>query len=303
MALTMAQAGAADNAITRGAVEILKEVSNIFDRIPVVEIKGPSYGYREEVALPEAAFRTVNEAYIESTGVIDFSNEPLVILGGEADVDRFLERTLSDDLGSLMAQQVKMKLKAVHSAYANSMFNGDVNVNAKEFDGLRKRLTGSQVIDSATPANTDAFLGELDDLFAQVDGGSPDAVYAPAEVIAKLKTVARKAGGAEYVMSEITGKREFTWNGVPFLDPGMHWSGRRILAVDPTNGGDVYAVKFADSYNDSGCFTITNGGLQVYQVGPELEEKPAYRTRIEFYCGFVVQGKNAAATLTGVKLA
>ena len=45
---------------------------------------------------------------------------------------------------------------------------------------------------------------------------------------------------------------------------------------------------------------ITNGGLQAYYLG-ELQEKPAVRTRIDFYTGLVVQGGNAAARLRSVK--
>ena len=164
---------------------------------------------------------------------------------------------------------------------------------------MRKRLIGDQVIDSKTEATNGDFLSELDDLFARVDGGMPDVVYANQKQIAKLKTLGRKSGGAEYINSEITGKREFTWNGVPFVDPGAHWQGREILPI-VDGAGDFYAVKFATGENDPGVLGITNGGVQVYDLG-ELQEKPAYRVRIEFYTGLAVQGGKAAARLRGVK--
>ena len=59
-------------------------------------------------------------------------------------------------------------------------------------------------------------------------------------------------------------------------------------------------MKFASGENDPGVLGITNGGVQVYDLG-ELQDKPAYRTRIEFYTGLAVQGGRAAARLTGVK--
>ena len=127
-------------------------------------------------------------------------------------------------------------------------------------------------------------------------------MYAPSQVISRLKSLGRKVGGAEYINSEITGKREFTWNGVAFLDPGEHWSGRKILGYDAADGGDVYAVKFASGIGVAGVLGLTNGGLQAYDLG-ELQEKPAYRTRIDFYTGFAVQGGNAAARLRAVKTA
>lgn len=300
MAVTLAQAAATEsNDLRRGVIEVFRQESVVFDRIGLEDIVGSSYSYNVDGALPGTGFRTVNEAWVESTGVINQRNENLVILGGDADVDRFIERTKGGTIGSHRAYQIKQKVKSAQSTYVDALFNGDVNVNPKGFDGLRKRLIGDQVIDSKTEATNGDFLSELDDLFARVDGGMPDVVYANQKQIAKLKTLGRKSGGAEYINSEITGKREFTWNGVPFVDPGAHWQGREILPI-VDGAGDFYAVKFATGENDPGVLGITNGGVQVYDLG-ELQEKPAYRVRIEFYTGLAVQGGRAAARLRGVK--
>lgn len=303
MAVTLAQAAAVEpDPVRRGAIETMHAVSNVFDRLPIEAITGNAYSYDVDGVLPGTGFRTVNEAYIESTGTINQQTESLVILGGDADVDRFLEATMGASRGSLMAQQVKMKLTSAHGTFVDAMFNGDVSVNPKGFDGLRKRLVNEQVLTSSVAATSSAFLGELDDLFGQVHGGAPDVVYANQKVISKLKSLGRTVGGADYINSEITGKREFTWNGVPFLDPGEHWSGRKILPYDNATGSDVYALKLASTFNEAGVMGISNGGLQAYSLG-ELQEKPAYRTRIDFYCGFVTQGGQAAARLSGVKIA
>jgi hypothetical protein len=302
MAVTLAQAAALEaDPVRRGALETATQVSWVWDRLPFESIQGNSYAYDKDKVLPGTAFRSVNEAYIESTGVVNQDTERLVILGGDADVDQFIERTMQSSRGVLMADQVRMKIESAQATYVDTMFNGDTAVDPKGFDGLRKRLIGGQVVDSAAPANTEAFLDELDDLFGRVAGG-PDVVYGPGEAIARLKSLGRKVGGADYINSEITGKREFTWNGVPFIDPGKHWSGRKILGYDATAGGDFYAVSLANGFSDEGVLGITNGGLNAYYLG-ELDEKPAIRTRIDFYTGFVVQGGQAAARLRGVKTA
>lgn len=302
MAVTLAQAAAVESdQVRRGVMEIFVQESTVFDRIPLAPISGNAYSYNFEDALPGTGFRTVNEAYVESTGVLNQKTESLVILGGDADVDRFLQQTTGESLGDLRAIQTRMKVKSANATYVDAFFSGDVDVNPKGFDGLRKRLIGSQVIEAGSNTGSESFLDDLDNLFGLVAGGTPDVVYANQTQIAKLKSLGRKVGGAEYIMSEITGKREFTWNGVPFLDPGAHWSGRQVLPVDATNGGDFYAVKFAQSIGgDEGVIGLTNGGLQAYDLG-ELQEKPAYRTRIEFYTGLAVQGGRAAARLTGVR--
>lgn len=302
MAVTLAQAAALEsNTVRRGVMELFHQESTVFDRIPLENIEGNAYSYNVEDALPGTSFRTVNEAYVESTGVFNQRTETLRILGGDADVDRFLQKTTGQTIGDLRAAQTRLKVISAQSLYVDTFFNGDVNVDPKGFDGLRKRLVGAQVIDSTTPTSSEGFLDELDALFGSVDGGSPDVVYAPQVVISKLKSLGRKVGGADYINSEITGKREWTWNGVPFVTPGKHFTGRQILPYDAANGGDVYAVKFASSIvGDSGVIGITNGGLQAYDLG-ELQDKPAYRTRIEFYTGLAVQGGQAAARLRAVK--
>lgn len=302
MAVTFAQAAnLVADPVRRGAIETAMQVSNVWDRLPWEPIQGNAYAYDKDRALPGTAFRTVNEGYIESTGIVNQDTENLVILGGDADVDQYIEKTMGSARGVLMADQVRMKLESAQATFVDAMFNGDVAANPKGFDGLRKRVVGEQVIDSAAPANTAAFLSELDDLFSQVNGG-PDVVYGPSNVIARLKTLGRTVGGADYVNSEITGKREFTWNGVPFIDPGAHWSGRRILGYDTATGGDLFAVKFAQSWSDEGVMGITNGGLNATFLG-ELQDKPAIRTRIDFYCGLVAQGGRSAARLRAVKVA
>lgn len=303
MAVTLAQAAATESdPVTRGVIELFARESQVFDSIPLEPISGNSYKYDKEAALPGTGFRTVNEAYVESTGVVNQETESLVILGGDADVDRFLVQTSPQPLESLRARQDRMKVRSAQSTFTDSMFNGDVNVDPKSFDGLRKRLVGDQVVDSvvAVSAANGAFLDELDALFAAVDGGVPDVVYAPQQILASLNSQFRKVGGAEYIVSEITGKRELMWNGVRFVDPGRHWSGRRVIPFDNTNGSDIYAVKWASDFNEVGVMGITNGGVQAYDLG-ELQEKPAYRTRIEFYCGVAVQGGQAAARLRAVK--
>ena len=299
MAVTFAQAAAleTDN-IKKGALEVARQVSMVWDRLPFEMINGNAYAYDKDKVLPGTGFRSVNEAYTESTGIVNQDVERLVILGGDADVDRFLEKTMQGSTSVLLAGQTRMKLESAQATYVDTMFNGDTTVDPKGFDGLRKRLVGKQVIDSAANLTQEAALDELDELFSRL--GRVDVVYAPAELIAGYKSLGRKLGGAEYINSEISGKREWTWNGVPFIDPGEHWSGRKILPYDQATGGDVYAVRFAHGFTDEGVMGIANGMLNAYSLG-ELQEKPAFRVRIDFYCGMVAQGGRAAARLRAVK--
>jgi hypothetical protein len=308
MALTLAEAALlSENDLQRGVIETFVQSSPVLDRLPLLNIEGNAYAYNKELTLPGVAFRSVNEAYTESTGTVNQLTETLSILGGDADVDRFIVQTRGN-LNDQRAVQTAMKVKAASYKFQDTFFNGDIAVDTKAFDGLKKRLTGGQVIAAAANgvgpvAGGHAFFDALDELIAAVPGG-PDALYANASIVSKVWSSARRLGGADFMNEELTGKRVRTYNGIPILDPGSTSAGVAILPQTETQGtaagiaSSIYAVKFGQDEGDQAVTGLTNGGVQVYDLG-EIDSKPAYRTRIEFYCGLAVFGRGAAR-LTGV---
>ncbi|MBE7195415.1 MAG: hypothetical protein INR66_23425, partial [Gordonia polyisoprenivorans] len=106
------------------------------------------------------------------------------------------------------------------------------------------------------------------------------------------------------ITSDITGKREVTWNGVPILDIGTRADGSLIIPQTETQGSSstassIYAVKFGQDESDQAVTGLTNGGVQAYDLG-EIDSKPVYRTRIEAYIGMATFGGKCAARLRGV---
>lgn len=316
MALTLVEAAKLSTThLQRGVVETFIQESPILDRIPFLEIQGNAYAYNAEGTLPGVEFRAVNGAYSESTGTVNQATESLVILGGDADVDKFIQKTRSD-LNDQRAVQTAMKVKAASYKFQNSFFNGDVATEPLGFDGLKKRLIGSQVIDAATDgapvlgtggAAAHDFFDMLDALIAQVPGLNPTngAIYANAQILGKIRSAGRRIGGTEIVREDLTGKRVLQYNGIAILDPGSDPAGNAIIPQTETVGtssdtSSIYAVKFGQDEGDRGVTGLTNGGVQVDDLG-ELQEKPSYRTRIEFYTGLAVFGGKAAARLRGIK--
>jgi hypothetical protein len=316
MAVTLAQAALlTQNPLQRGVIETFVQESAVLDRAPIKEIAGNAFAYDREATLPGVAFRSVNESYTESTGTVNQLTESLVILGGDADVDRFIVKTMGN-LNDQRALQTRMKVKAASHKFQDSFFNGDVTVDPKGFDGLKKRLVGEQVIsagangapilDAADDKVAHAFFDQLDALLSKVSGinAQNGAIYASAAALAKIRSAGRRIGGVETVREDLTGKRVLTWNGIPILDPGANLAGAPILGQTETAGtstdaSSIYAVKYGEDIADQGVTVLTNGGIQVDDLG-QLQDKPAYRTRIEFYTGLAVFGGKAAARLTGV---
>jgi hypothetical protein len=311
MAVTLAQAAVlSQDDLQRGVLEVFVQESPLLDRIPLMTIEGNAYAYNKEATLPGVAFRSVNEAYTESTGTFVQASESLVILGGDADVDRFIVQTRGN-LNDQRAAQTALKVKAAAYKFQDHFINGDVAVDAKGFDGLKKRLTGGQVLDAdvngmGPVAAGHDFFDSLDALVAQVPGltANNGALYANRGVIARIMSSARRLGGAEMVVDALTGKRVATYNGIPLLDIGQTAAGADIIPQTETQGtstaaSSIYAVKFGQDENDGGVTGLTNGGVSVRDLG-EVDDKPVFRTRIEFYCGLATFGGKAAARLRGV---
>lgn len=317
-ALTLVEsAKMSETDLQQGVIETFVIESVVLDRIPFLDIEGNAYAYNEEATLPGVEFRAVNSAYAESTGTVNQRTESLVILGGDADVDTFIQKTRSN-LNDQRAQQDRMKVKAAVYKYQDAFVNGDTAVDANSFDGLKKRLTGAQVVDAATNGlpvvgngGTDvyAFLDKLDETVASVNG-EVDALYMNKAIRSKIMSAGRRAGGTDWIMVNFFGdngptKRIPTYNGIPMLDIGTKADGTNIIPVTETQGtandaSSIYAVRFGQSEGDQAVTGLTNGGIDVRDLG-EQHAKPAFRTRIEFFCGLAVFGGKAAARLRGVR--
>lgn len=311
MAMTLAEAAVVTQDPRLPAVVGVLNVSQILNRTPFESIAGRAYSYNSEATLPAAAFRAVNAGYTESTGTFTTATESLAILGGDYVVDRFLEQTSTGSVASLVAAQRDMKARSIAAKFADTFINGDTAVDANSFNGLKKRLTGSQVISMGTNGgsmNTDAatrsaFFDKLDALLAACPGA--DAIYAPSQVIATLRSTYRNATINNWTEDTLTGRpvQVPTWAGVPILDAGKKADQTAVIASEAAGTApttySLYAVNFAESEYEEGVLGLTNGGLQV-DPPKQLETKPAWLGRIEFYTGLALIGAQPAARLSGV---
>jgi hypothetical protein len=311
MAYTLAEAAKLSrNPLQRGVIETFVQTSPVLDRMPLKPIDGNAYGYNEELTLPGVEFRAINAAYAESTGTVNPKSESLVALGGDADVDTFLVQTQAGNTASLRQEATTGKVKAASYKFQDAFVNGDVAVDANSFDGLKKRLTGGQVVSAATnglpvvgadDAARHAFLDKLDELLAAVPGATD--MYMNAAVLSKYKSSARRLTIYDQTIDTF-GRQVVTYNGVRMHDIGSKADGTLIIPQTETQGSSslassIYAVKFGGSETDQAVTGLTNGGIQVKDLG-EIDAKPVFRTRIEFFCGLAVFGGKAAGRLSGV---
>jgi hypothetical protein len=305
MAQTLAQAALlSEDDLQRGVIETFVIESAVLDQIPNLPVEGNAYAYNVELALPGTAFRAVNAGYTESTGTVSQLTETLFILGGDADVDTFIQQTRSD-LNDQRAVQNTLKVKSAVITYQDAFINGDNGTNAEEPDGLFQRLTGGQVIEAATnglpilgadDAAKHAFLDVLDEMIDQVVGGC-DVLYLNKAARTKLRAVARHLGFWERSKDEF-GRVIDSYNDIPLRDLGQDGAGADILPWTETVGSSdvtssIYGVHWSSSEAEAGVAGLENGGVQVKDLG-EISASPVFRTRIEYFCGFALFGKGAA---------
>jgi hypothetical protein len=299
MALTLLEAEKySTDTLKKGVIETFARNSAVFELLPFMEIAGNSYRYNQEDTLPDIAFRGVNEGYVESAGVINQLSEGLTILGGDVDVDRYLAQTRGN-VNDLRAIQTEMKSKALALEWTKSFFKGDSAANANQFDGLEKRLVGNQVIEAG--ANGGALtLALIDELIDAVEG-EPDVLFMSKAMRREVKKLLQAS--QHYIESgeDSFGRPVATYGGVPIRVIETDGAGNEVLGFNETQGtatqtASIYAVKFGADQYVSG---LRNGSVNVRDLG-EIDAKPVFRTRIEFYSGLAVFHPRAAARLKGI---
>lgn len=289
------------NPLQRGIVEIFPRTSPVLEHLPFLDVQGNAYQWNVEETLPGVAFRGYNEAYVESTGVVNPKTEALKIFGGLSKLDRAQVKT-QGKTNNLRAIHDGMKAKAAALDFTKTFFKGSETTNAEEFDGLEARLTGSQVIDQGTTEGGDALtLAKVDELMDAVQGG-PDMLFMNKTMRRKVNTLMRAEKQATETVSDTFGRQIQSYAGVPIGVIEDDASGNQILDFDENDCTDaaascssIYAVRFGVKEWVSG---LQAGPMDVLDQGLQ---GIFYQTLIEWICSFTVFHPKAAARLRGVK--
>lgn len=287
------------NPLQSGVVEVFARENPVIAMMPFQSIGGNAYTYNREEELPGVEFRTYNEGYSESTGVINPQTERLTIIGGDSDFDVAL---IAQQVGGNDTRAIHdaLKSKALTLEWLKTFFSGDTDDNPKAFDGIEKRLTGDQVIEAGANGGS-LTLTMLDELVDAVQG-QPSAIFARKSVIRAYRNLLRAAGGTtpESIMIPNFGRPVIAHNGVPILPIELDTRGTEILSATETQGtNDATCSAYAIRFGLDGLHGIQTAPISVRDLG-EVDDKPAYRTRIEWYSGMVLKSGRCAARLKGL---
>lgn len=305
MALTLVEAAkvAANEGFELESAVMLQYASSspILEVLPFRDIAGNALKYNREEVMPGIGFRGVNGSFSESTGILNPQTESLAIAGGDLDVDTFLVRTMGEGVRS---SQEMMKVRSLALAWTNTFIQGDTATNPVEFDGLKKRLTGTQLVSAGSTSGGDALsLAKLDEVI--------DAVVDPTHLIMnkamrrRLTAAARTSTIGGFINYELDafGRKVEVYQGLPILVLDEDNNKNKILPFTEAGAGggsSVCCSIYCVSMGEMKFQGIQNGGIQVRDLG-ELDTKPCLRTRVEWYAGMAIFDGRSAARLYGVK--
>jgi hypothetical protein len=301
MAITLIEAAKrVNNPIQSAIIEMYARNSAILSSLPFETIQGNALRYNREETLPGIGFRGVNEAYTESTGVINPQTEPLVIAGGDLDVDKFILETMGMDQRSIHEE---MKVKSLALAWTKAFIKGDSASDPRSFDGLQTRLTGSQLIEAGSTNGGDALsLAKLDELIDSVE--NPTALMMNKTMRRRLTVAARTSTIGGFITYDVDafGRKIAFYADLPILIIDTDNEGNDILAFNEVGSGGATATAssiYCVSFGNGKLMGIQNKGIDVRDLG-ELQTKPAVRTRVEWYAGIAMFHGKSAARLRGI---
>lgn len=293
MAISKTEAAKLSNdMLLRGVIETVVKESSVLNYLPFMQVTGTAVTYNREATMPAAAFYEPGDTWAEATPTFTQHTAHLSILGGDADVDNFLQATYSDS-NDIEAEVVANRAKAVAHAFSDSFFNGDIATDAKSFDGLHKLIPSAQTLEAGTNGAT-LTLDMMDELIDLVRPGAPGALFMSRSTRRQLKGLRRSSGAVLETSINQFGQQVEMYDGIPIVvDDFISETQEQGTSSEATS---IYAVKFGQG---AGVLGLEHGDITVERVG-ELESKDASRTRIKWYCGLGLFNQLGAAKLVGL---
>ncbi|MEW2573645.1 major capsid protein [Streptomyces sp. NPDC047070] len=335
MAITLADARLnTQDDIDTQVIDEFRKSSWLLDNLTFDDCVSPAgggatltYGYTRLVTERGAEFRKLNTEYSKAQAKRQRYTVDLGPLGGAFEIDRVLA-----NLGAAATNEVTFQMgqtiKAARAFFSDQVINGErVDTAGEEvgFDGLDVALAGSntEMNAGAYVDWTGATLGDdrgkandaldlLDEFLGTLDG-TPSALLGNKKTIARVRSLARRAGYYDRTQNAF-GQNVESYNGVVLVDLGAKaGSEAPVIPVESRDvdgagaGGnitglsDLYAVRLGlDGFHG----VSTAGGQLVRQWLPDFTTAGAVKTgEVELGpVATVLKATKAAAVLRNIKV-
>ena len=216
MALTQVEAAKLTNdLLLRGVIETIVSESAVLQHLPFVDVTGSALTYNRENTAPSVGWYAVGDSWDESTPTFTQVTATLKILGGDADVDNFLQQTYADP-NDLEAEIIALKAKALAYEFSQTFFDGNAGSNPAQFDGLAQLVTAGQTL-TAGANGAELTLDMLDELVDIIKPGRPDGLLMAKRTRRKLSSLRRASGNLLETDVDAFGRRALYYDGIPIL--------------------------------------------------------------------------------------
>lgn len=303
MAITLLEASKqVKGEVFRSAViEMFASTHDILTALPYIDIAGGSYNYLQEGELPGVSFRGLNEAITTTTGILNPQVEHLKIVSSQLDVDNALLKMTSNDVRDTHERQ---HIKAHALNVADKIINGDSLNDPREFDGLRVRIKGSQLIPAnlgAPAANSPLSLEALDKAIDEVK--NPTHLIMDVAMRRKLTQAAKTpsvAGDLRFEKDDF-GRRVGFYNDLPILLSDENNLGQRIIDFNEAGpaGGTTSTSIYVVSLMQDKVVGLQNGIMEAEDRG-KIDDGNVLRTYFEWITGLAVLDGRSCSRVWGI---
>ncbi len=306
MGLTLQEARKLSNDPLKEAVFDTFLEGELLNFLPFKNVEGSGVHYNQMETLPGVGFRGYNEAHENSTGVLNPMSESLKLFGGDLDVDVAI-MDMEGPQGR--ATHTTAKVRAARMNFEANFINGDSSANPREFDGLRRRITGNRLFEN-NAAGGPLSLNVLDRAIQGTDApGGRKVIICSRETQTRFWQAARNTGVSGFInFTPLEMGREIPqYMGVPIVSVDTDNVNNPIIpftevSTDTTNPNtaSLYVVAFGDLLT-TGIQGRARGsfGPSVRDLG-EIDAMPVLRTRMDWYLAMAIYNGRSVARVTGI---
>ncbi|UVD36466.1 major capsid protein [Rhodobacter phage RcXuper] len=281
-------------------IEHFARSSDLLRVMPFIDVQGGAYVYNLEGSLPGVAFRGVNEGYTASAGILNPQTERLRIGGGELKVDNAILKMHGNEVRS---QHELRQVKAMSLTIGAKMINGDSTKDPREFDGLRTRIQGDQLLNAgSTNGGNPLSVSALRDLIDAVDNPTHLIMSKKMRNLLSAAATDTTIGGYIAYDKDEFGRRIVMFDGLPIVVTDYDAEGKQIIDFNEVGAGGATATAtsiYCVNLGDEGVTGLQNGIMEVRDLG-EMHTQPALLTRVEWMVGMAALHGRAAARLRGI---
>lgn len=294
-------------------MQLLREVK-VWELLPFENVNALEVRAMWWEKLPTGgSFRMVNEGYTAAQdGQLGDGYENLYGFGGDIIFDRVFE-----GIGNVAVDPIKLqidgRLMSMAITWNDYFINGDVAVDPKGFNGLKKRVaamptrqtialsstTGLDPTGSAAAARR--FINYFNLAWRYCNKSQVSAILCNEDfIIGFSRVLALLQGYGNYldITRDNYGREEVSYRGVKFIDVGVKQD--QTTEIIPSNELDMAGTNsntmsfYLVSFNtENGVYGIQKNQFDVYDPlgGGEMESRPARMMRVDWWNGLATFGR------------